>query len=1254
MAPAASSNLNSVEKKTKKTLRAPSKSSVAPVSSKAASSSQTVADASLKRKRVRRILFFPSHAHSTPQTDKTTSSQPLQENRVPPQKKSRGAGPAVHEDVVFFAESPSGLVSKEDANLGADLDRDSVAAGVLGNVDADDDDDDAYNEIQTEDLSLTDVSSQGSRRGRPDSQTAANLVLRLWTVQLQDLVNWSADLRKIFDPCHVPPLSVCEILLQIHEIGAVHEHLYSSSYVPTLISSLSPRTQNFMLGIAGGDISVSVAEGDRTEALVKSEQKEVRPHSGTFAYVRVLRPKADGEECGPVACLWRYIRQYPADAAWGFAGLLARDESAASIAQAIPAIIPHLDVDDQTSVQFLALLERLKIEIMPIYGHPVYFGITDKTTPQGRVDQDLDAMWRRYTNFTKLNADFLEVLPFYLPDLHAPKSTGMRTDKKISDIELVLTQTSAGLGLNHAPGGYISRFKPSDQILAIIGMLNPSASPLFGLASAFESSATVETFLADQKHYLCTHIHARQITDTSYEHLLNNGPRVFRNLDLCVPGLRLIDAISLEDFESKRGTESVGGIWSDSTGRGLKSFRHIASIIHDELKQQHGDLSPDLIARYLGPTFNLWPLSTQYLAFWQHCLWTSRILVKTGAIVVSTWSEVVRAVIAGGYLSQAWSYLSQEDRAAVLAGHTPADLGHKLPQTSSSPPRTPPQEYLKSIGLFHIVQAGPDETDLILMVANLHAGGVKQDAAKAYWAFQLILLGELAYHIALIEVEQMFREGIRLRRQSSYETWTCFELLKTRTEARAAAVGLTDVLEKAKDEYEALCWASGHLRQLHSTRRSPTNRKTDFRIEGVTHTVGAANSQQRIAQFQSLRADHNRRARGGLNPDPFSLVPYAHREDAFGSSMQAWFLSLNSDTRISNSARTGGRNEVAIANSRRTREDFANNHEAHSRGGHAATAVLREKKQEREQDKAMLGTVVRILADWKNNTRQVNPTTGNYKGGEGCRGGPCEECGALVIADTQNSKHQCPGKQAVHVRNGVFSKVRPWRYTHDALKDPDIASLFERELPNFAVNLVKVSVQEILSRPENAQLVSEELGGLDPVAVKDLYIYRRSEEEDRDWWEATLAVDAAFEAVSRCPKEGWPTTMANRCNAWGHGGGDDTWLRADQYWIKCKHGYLGFCIPRSEVFAHACQYTESIKRARYPNTATSNLPKGKGSPHDCESSRDGAFIVKHKIKSYRDLPPEFLRARWFKKRVLPRLNFNGATSAKRGGGKSKK
>ncbi|KAJ6588873.1 hypothetical protein B0H19DRAFT_1057979 [Mycena capillaripes] len=384
-----------------------------------------------------------------------------------------------------------------------------------------------------------------------------------------------------------------------------------------VFNRLSVNFQTLLLHVVQGKYTDAIKDGITKGILAESGHGDKRTQGGQIIYVQVGRSKNTSLKCAPAACICRYIEAYPADLG----------ESAEDTKDLVHQILVNAGLDPEITVPLLQIVHNIQPSTQ-IDGPHLYFGILDIYTAHKHLQQDLDRKGTRFCNFTHANKKFVSFKAYSMSEFEVPLSTGLRTDRNAGQVEVAVIQTLSGLGLDHAVDGYIPYFTTNSAFTMLTSGLLPSTTPLFGTMPCPVSTSFITAHLEDQKRYLINHVVGDSISQTSFVRILHNGPGVFQTNGHYIPSLWLMEIISLEDHSLKRGQEKIGGIWDVNAGHALKTFHHLVAAIYPEIL--------------------CW-------LFWSHCMWMSCTLVKTGVIVITTWSEAVDSAMSGGYLTLVWT-----------------------------------------------------------------------------------------------------------------------------------------------------------------------------------------------------------------------------------------------------------------------------------------------------------------------------------------------------------------------------------------------------------------------------------------------------------------------------------------------------------------------------------------------------------------------------------------------------------------------
>ncbi|KAK7057330.1 hypothetical protein R3P38DRAFT_3168845 [Favolaschia claudopus] len=1096
------------------------------------------------------------------------------------------------------------------------------------------------------------------RPGEIDRLTRSRRVSSLWCEQLRALGHWGIGTHAALDGSQDTDGrtlgSELEVVHSLAKTGAAQQRV---ERVPdSCLGDTSLAVHGFLLLVANGDTAEAIEAGLAGGCLKLSKIEDIERAVGQVTYTRIAAPLPvcrNDAEASPSACMKRYLRAYPADFGWAMAWLMALGESPKTLQGLVEKVAVSCELDPSVVPTIWATVQEVAVCFRPSRGYPLYFGISDHVSPAERQRKDEGkSLHSRLTNYIHRNAKYLEWHCYEIPELCVPTSAGFRVDIAAGDKETVLIQVGGPLLANQAVGGYIPRFLSDDNTRNILDQIRPSCTGLYGSTPCPVVSDAVKEMLDEQKKYLEENVVGTTMAASSYRSALQNGPYAFRTSNAEVQRVdfvRLMDIISLEDLQSRRGSEEVGGIWDVNTGRALRSYRHILSTILPQLGRDD-NLTPPLIAADVGPTMDVWAFTAKPVLFWNHALWLSRILVRMGIIVSTTWGEPVHAIMAGGFLGLAWKSVPQEQHGEILDGVTPREIESMLPQTESLEWRPHCVEFMLRLGVAFITVHGPRLTDLHISIPNLHPGGIKHDPSRAYLYHKLITLIEALCLLFLIEKRRMEEEGIVMDRSSREQACGYLNALIARVEGRAVALGLREELDRCKEELISKSWALGHLRMRNVGPQEHAPHAPAFQIPGITHAVGGKHSQERQQQFEALRQDYQDRCDTGRYPDPFSLIPYQFWGEPYGVGMRTWFLSRKENCRLSNAARVYGRDEASNKIALETHAAFGRNTAAQSLGGTRGVATQRRQREEREDPIRMLMEGLDVLGRWRENSTGVSKTSGSRSSANVYRFGWCPWCEGLVVACDKNSKHACErGQQPVVITNGRFPLLRVWVLPHQALHIREILALVADRLHE--VKLIPVKVAEILGRSENRDVLNDHLPGFNPRAAGDMVIYRRTDEKDPGYFELTCAVDACLEFVSSCPPKLWPVLSGSTSRAWawkGAGGINGLYPGNDRVVLSCNWGWVGVCTPKNGVYAHVCERARRLAEAQ--GTPVREVEGGRetGGIEDCNSV---VRVTQHKLEKKFDLPPEHLRAIWVHERIFPMLIFEAKKGVKKGGGK---
>ncbi|KAF8210612.1 hypothetical protein K438DRAFT_1959850 [Mycena galopus ATCC 62051] len=338
------------------------------------------------------------------------------------------------------------------------------------------------------------------------------------------------------------PVSVC--LHEVHLVGAYYQHITPSLPNHPFFRNLSDPVAEFLLDVAAGDYSQAVQDAVHNGTLIASRPEDVS-EDGQAAYLRNPTPKTQSAECMPATCLRRYVTAYPTDLGW--------------------ALVGEMNLQPDVLALLVKVMRSLEPPLVQVKGHSFYTGITNVQTADERLEQDMGKGRTRFSNYMKANEPFLNLTAYNIPGCAVPSSTGLHTDRHAGDMEVFLIHMSCGMGLNHAVGGYIPYFEFPPSFSTIVSI--PLPPRVFGTHTSPTITDCVTKFLEEQRTYLSSRVSSPKATNSAFRTIIKNGLNVFHSLDSgIVPGIRLLDIISLEALLGEHSEERVGGLWDQNSG----------------------------------------------------------------------------------------------------------------------------------------------------------------------------------------------------------------------------------------------------------------------------------------------------------------------------------------------------------------------------------------------------------------------------------------------------------------------------------------------------------------------------------------------------------------------------------------------------------------------------------------------------------------------------------------------------------------
>ncbi|KAJ7468392.1 hypothetical protein B0H11DRAFT_1920957 [Mycena galericulata] len=1095
------------------------------------------------------------------------------------------------------------------------------------------------NQAKREQRAQPDYRAQQVAKRAASDEASNSDIAEAW---IEETSQWLCLMRRLHQLLAAPasPSSAKTTLRAIHDVVASYEHL--EPLVPEVWDLLSERTAVFLLQSAKGLTKSELEKAVKDGILDLSDADDLRPFSGQLFYICVAVPQESATLATP---LLSYIITHPADTPWTIVQLLRLDLDLSLICAAITSTLsPHGHAEAvnmffdwlRASDHYLDFLQRPRL---PYQDNLVYAGESHNCRPGIRHLDDVEAQLpTRLGNCLQALEESHTWQCYQIVDLDLPNSSGLRTDRIASDMEALLVSLHRVQSLNSSPGGYIRRYKPEEAVVALQAALVSPHPTLYG-QDPFALTDKVIAMLQDEMGWL-QRAGLPCISASAYDSAVRNFVHVLRTKSGFVPYIRIMKDIPQEDFQGQNHAA-----WQAESGRGIQTFCLVQCNLNPRIPLT-GDLSTIIIAECLGSSIDFWRFILKHPYYWLHLVWLSRLLGIVRPVLLSSWSNAVFTMLTSGALRSVWGWLTLPIRTSLRSGITPEDiLYHLPPATPHWYPLSTDGSYLQSVGNLFIVPYNEDAAALALLIPNFHSGVCKYEPALAYLAEKIIHLVGMIEHVALALVEDLTVQGVIPNRSDPNLAWEYFESLRQAIEVKLATTDVRTQLENTKQQYSCLARTSRKLRTLKTdysnTVAAPDTVAAPYIIPGITEST--PRGAPRVAQYHIIMELARSLMKGGMNPDPYHLIPFQFREDIFGSACMEWFMSREENIRYSAAARAYGGSLKAHENSLAGQQRFAADTAAHSRGGFAATEVLRAKRKEREDSREKLRKIAEVISE-PLRVRKGQKPNGNHSTVDDNPYGLCPHCGAWILGIDQNCYHKCePNSSPVKLTEDNIPSLIRLLYVHDIYNNEELASY----LPSLTdLRLRRLPTQEIMDRSGNMDVLLTTFPGADVSRVESWpSIYVRADDVDEDI-EFTLAVDSILPMLSTCPSDFVPINSKQRGAPWGScRAPPDEWI--GKHLLRCDFGTLALVNPPLQHhYDHACSQTAQRENAERQEKQCLGLKysqnKSAGGPRDCGTQQATP------ITSLLQLPSEYLRRYWFHKRIFPIM----AKKAKKGKGKA--
>jgi hypothetical protein len=687
-----------------------------------------------------------------------------------------------------------------------------------------------------------------------------------------------------------------------------------------------------------------------------------------------------------------------------------------------------------------------------------------------RVQQDLDqSIQSRYGNILKANEGFLEAVAYDIPGLRLRSSPGIKLDPVASLREYGLVGLFRAVAMNSATGGWSRRFAAPHWALQLRDVLLSRPVVRFTGPEQPHFTNKLNLIFRDETEFLRRRGYLPAPTHIITNTMATAAAAIRSHSPTWTPFLRWMKAIPAEELALR-----IGSMWSADAGRALIEHRNILSQMYPFQTLPDGSVDGSGVPLWLGPSLDFWRWLLEHILFWLHLLWMGRLLFFTRPLIISGWGTTMFYIIQRNLLSHVWNYIPDNARTLLLSGQTPDNILDLLPTASHEKwyPEADGGEFLDAVGTLLIVSCGLDDRVLSLYVPQLHPGAAKYTPKEAPLMEKISYCTELINAVAVEEVEVHRLRGVVPCHENVEASWTYMQALRNAIEDRIVSSGLRAKLDDLKTELGQIQATDRHFRTLlKSTQfvpRGPQGRPVIFKL--------AARADQRRQQFEHLIAISVVNARGGLDPDPFSLVPRPWKDSIGCDDHLAWFLSLKEGTSISHSAR-----------------NFANSLESYERvlDNQKAIGVWRRTKAVQDRigttkDLQALSSAMQDLQDPRG--KAVRPLNRSF------RCATCRTCGRIVVGHNDKSVHTCNDQEHTLTAKN-FPDLDRLLYPHDILSRPDLLNLFALADEPFMdiinrlqsqFGLSEHSASSIFAQPSTRSFLRDTLHPADVAAVERL------------------------------------------------------------------------------------------------------------------------------------------------------------------------
>ncbi|KAF7311146.1 hypothetical protein HMN09_00658900 [Mycena chlorophos] len=550
----------------------------------------------------------------------------------------------------------------------------------------------------------------------------------------------------------------------------------------------------------------------------------------------------------------------------------------------------------------------------------------------------------------------------------------MRTKRIISLKERIFVVSGGVRLLNIAHGGIQPIYLPSPTAQCAYDTLN--ASQLWRL-QAFPLQGNREPAVCDQLKMLLDdearavqRLTGKKVPQHIIDYSKMIGVDVLRFEQRHVLCLNVAKDVTVENLQ-----DPARGYFRAAAGLGPRSDRQTRAQANPRVSTT-GDMSPEEVALNIGGLVDVWKFkpSGDYLF---HAATTTRFVIRAQPIILVTQSSITANIFSSLFhLDLQQQYPDTE----FWAGRTTDAFVAAFPERA--PGELSAEDFHKVLGRIHIIPLDVARTKFAFLVAGLHYGHEKYDV-------QCAPLDHTVNFCVRLVVETLQRGVDRLRRGATLDaTW--FQNVKAVVEKELVDSGVTQALDQAVADRLEHIQAHGLLKINILERTAHQQYLENGPSEGQDKRPAVFPKQADGDQADSQLAHWLQMASVNSVFGIVKQASYVRPRHWSEEKAKQFFEQRKEGVDLVYAINAVGRTPTAAATAKANHQVFAQ--------FNADRATTEEEKHVEHIKRAL--TVVSVPS-----AIYVNKDLTHSH-----RAGPCDDCGADIVATHTNAKHTCSGK----------------------------------------------------------------------------------------------------------------------------------------------------------------------------------------------------------------------------------------------------